>query len=292
MRYRLAPALIVASLALGVAPLITGCMSKAKRHLYNAEDLFEKRDLKGAKAELEESVKLDPNLLDAHKSLAHVDEYVGDFDGAAHEYDTAAMLDPTDQKVMNKARYYRQMKELANSADKGLEDIKAGQVEEGLKTLKDILTQTKERMAHQRAVDALTKAGPIIAQQADDLAKQGKYQDAINDYAFAIRAYLLIAETSKKQQLDPAADATMKSLSAAAKAAGTPDRPFQILNEVLTVDQDNKTAKIELAQVYLSRTPPDETNVSNAADLMEGAGAPDADVAKLRAKAKALSKRH
>ena len=45
----------------------------------------------------------------------------------------------------------------------------------------------------------------------------------------------------------------------------------------------NKTANIELAQVYIRRNPPD---YSTAADLMERAGAPDAEVAKLRAEAK------
>jgi tetratricopeptide (TPR) repeat protein len=282
--------LVVSTVAL--AALIGGCMSKAKQHLYNAEDLFEKRDLKGAQAELQQAVTLDPSLLDAHKSLAHVDEYLGDTEGAAREYDAASQLDPSDQKIMNKARYYRQMKELANSADKALEEVKSGQIEEGIKTLKDILTQTKEKTAHQKAVEALQKAGPMIQQQADDLAKQGKYPDAINDYAFGIRAYLLVAQATQQPQVDPAADQLMKSINAAAKSGGTPDRPFQILNEVLTVDPDNKTAKIELAEVYMSRTPPDETNYSNAADMLEGAGAPDAEVAKLRAKAKALAKHH
>jgi len=52
---------------------------------------------------------------------------------------------------------------------------------------------------------------------------------------------------------------------------------------VLTVDPDNKTANMELAQVYLRRTPPD---YDTAADLEERGGAPDADVKKLRDEAK------
>ncbi len=283
MRLRIAPAALLALLALTITPMLAGCMSKARQHLYTAEDLFEKRDLQGAKRELEEAVKLDPSLTDAHKSLAHVDEYVGDTEGAGHEYDIASQQDPTDQKLMNKARYYHAMKELANSADKALDDIKAGNTEDGLKTLKEILTQTKEKIAHDKAVAALTQAAPIITQQADDLQKQGKYQDAINHYAFALRTYILIAEATHKQTIDPAAEPAMNSLMAAAKAGNTPDRPFQILNEILTIDPDNKAANIDLAQVYLDKTPPD---YGTAADLMERAGAPDADVAKLRKKEK------
>ena len=96
---------IIAPLALG------GCMSKAKKHLYAAEDLFEKRDLKGAQAELQEAIKDDPDLLDAHKSLAHIDEALGDEDGAGQEYDTVSRLDPTDTRALGKARYYRQLKQ-------------------------------------------------------------------------------------------------------------------------------------------------------------------------------------
>ena len=75
MRRRSQIALLACAI-IAAAP-IAGCMSKAKKHLYKAEDLFEKRDLQGAKTELEQAVKEDPGLLDAHKSLAHVDEYLG-----------------------------------------------------------------------------------------------------------------------------------------------------------------------------------------------------------------------
>ena len=52
---------------------------------------------------------------------------------------------------------------------------------------------------------------------------------------------------------------------------------------MLTFDPDNKTANMELAQVYLRRDPPD---YATAADFKERAGAPDAEVKKLRAEAK------
>src|ERR1700682_2409260 len=64
-------------------PVVSGCQTEAKKHLYKAEDLFEKRDLDGAKKELELSLKADPTSLDAHKSLAHIDEALGDSEGAA-----------------------------------------------------------------------------------------------------------------------------------------------------------------------------------------------------------------
>ena len=69
MRTAIARALILPVLL--AIPLVSGCQSEAKKHLYKAEDLFEKRDLDGAKKELELSIKDDPSDLDAHKSLAH-----------------------------------------------------------------------------------------------------------------------------------------------------------------------------------------------------------------------------
>ena len=110
-------------------PFVSGCQSEAKRHLYKAEDLFEKRDLDGAKKELELSIKADPTSLDAHKSLAHIDEALGDEEGAAREYEAASALDPTDQKLLDKARLYKQLEDLANSSGKALDDIKAGKVD-------------------------------------------------------------------------------------------------------------------------------------------------------------------
>ena len=75
MRTSIARALILPVLL--AIPFVSGCQSESKKHLYKAEDLFEKRDLDGAKKELELSIKADPNNLDAHKSLAHIDEALG-----------------------------------------------------------------------------------------------------------------------------------------------------------------------------------------------------------------------
>lgn len=283
MRIRIASALLVPAIVLVAGPLLTGCMSKARRHLYNAEDLFEKRDLKGAKAELGKSIAADPDLLEAHKSLAHIDEYLGDGEGAGREYDIASRLDPTDTKLMNKARYYRYLQELSNSADQAIDDVKAGKIEDGLKTIKNILTQTKDKSAHEKAVAALQKAMPLIIEQADELEKQGKHEAAIDDYAQGLRGYMLISEARHLQKIDPGADAVMHSISGAAKAASTPERSFQILNDILTVYPENKTANLELAQLYLNRKPPDYIT---AADLMERGGAPDDEVKQLRQKAK------
>jgi Tfp pilus assembly protein PilF len=272
----------MAAIALSCAAL-GGCMSKAKRHLYTAEDLFEKRDLKGAKIELEAAIKDDPNLLDAHKSLAHVDEYLGDEEGAAREYEAASRLDPADNKLLNKARYYRQMRELENSANKALDDIKAGRGEEGIGTLGNILTETKQKAAHDRALDALRKAAPLIAQQGDSLQQEKKYDEALKNYGLAIRAWQMVAEASGKQQFDPKADSLIRSINIAAQAGGLPDRAFTILNDVVGFDPDSKVANAELAKAYLARKPPD---YATAADLMERAGASEAEVKAMRARAK------
>jgi tetratricopeptide (TPR) repeat protein len=277
-------ALILLALISLAAPLtLGGCMSKAKKHLYAAEDLFEKRDLAGAKAELEEAVKEDPDLLDAHKSLAHIDEALGDEDGAAEEYDAASRLDPTDSKTLAKARYYHQLKETENSVDEAIGDIKAGKSDEGLSTLRDAIKETRSNAVRDQAIKGLAKAAPLVAQQADDLLAHKDYAGAIKGYDGAVRAYMLIAQATNASSLDPNAGPMLHSANAAAKASGSPDAAFKLLNDVLTADPDNKAANIELAQVYLAHTPPD---YSTAADLMERAGAPDADVAALRAKAK------
>ena len=71
--FLLALTLITAPLALG------GCMSKAKKHLYAAEDLFEKRDLKGAQAELQEAIKESvesPAFADAGKTIGFTPAYL------------------------------------------------------------------------------------------------------------------------------------------------------------------------------------------------------------------------
>ncbi len=287
MRSGIARALMVLALTSIAAPLtLAGCMSKAKRHLYAAEDLFEKRDLKGAQRELEEAIKDDPDLLDAHKSLAHIDEHLGDEEGAAREYDAASRLDPADNKLLAKARYYRLLKQMEDSIDGATGDIKAGKFDEGLNMLKDAIrqsVQSRSKVLHDKALAAMVKAAPMIAERGDELAAQRKYDDAIKTYDSAIRAYMLIAEANSKSQLDPAADKILHSANQAAEASGAPDRTFKLLNDVLTVDPDDKTANLELAQVYLSRTPPD---YDTAADLMERGGAPDAEVKKLRAKAR------
>jgi Tfp pilus assembly protein PilF len=268
-----------------VAPLaLTGCMSKAKRHLYRAEDMFEKRDLTGAQKELQEAIKDDPNLLDAHKSLAVVDEFLGDTAGAAKEYDIVSRLDPTDQKALSKARYYRQLQEMANAVDDAVGEIKAGKIDEGLSALRDALTHSPSKTVRDKALDGLRRGAPMITQQADQLAQDKKYDDAIKTYDSAVRAYMMIVEATKKP-LDPACDKILHSANEAALAMGAPDRTFRLLNDVLAIDPDSKTANMELAQLYLRHHPPD---YETAADLMERAGAPDAEVAKLRAKAKHL----
>src|SRR5882757_7150676 len=163
MRTAISRALIVALLL--ALPVITGCQSEAKKHLYKAEDLFEKRDLEGAKKELELSIKADPNNVDAHKSLAHIDEALGDQEGAAREYSAASTLDPTDQKLMDKTRLYKQLQDMANSSGKALDDIKAGKVEDGVRQLKDIMVQTRIKAARDKALAALGDALPIIEKQ-------------------------------------------------------------------------------------------------------------------------------
>ncbi|MGH7950068.1 MAG: hypothetical protein ACREQF_12640, partial [Candidatus Binataceae bacterium] len=84
-------ALMLVSLA--VAALAAGCQSDAQKHLYKADEMFENKQYENAKKELEESIKLDPNLLDAQKSLAHLSEFLGDHETAAKAYQAASMLD-------------------------------------------------------------------------------------------------------------------------------------------------------------------------------------------------------
>src|SRR5207245_6186132 len=73
MRSRIAAALILT--VVGLLPF-AGCKSyQARSHVNKAEDAFEKRDLKTAQQELKTAISIDPDSLDAHKSLAHIDEY-------------------------------------------------------------------------------------------------------------------------------------------------------------------------------------------------------------------------
>jgi hypothetical protein len=269
-------------------PLVSGCQSEAKRHLYKAEDLFEKRDLDGAKKELELSIKADPSNLDAHKSLAHIDEALDDSEGAAREYAAASALDPTDQKILDKTRLYKQLQDLANSSDKALADIKAGKVEDGVRQLKDILVQTKFKKAREKAVTALGDALPEIEKQGDAQMAAKKYADAINIYDQGVRAAMLLAKVHNGADLGAQGNSLMHKFNEAAKAAGAPDATFKLLNDVIAVYPDDKTANIELAQVYLMRKPPD---YDTAADLEERANVPDDQVRKLRDQAKKQRKK-
>jgi tetratricopeptide (TPR) repeat protein len=281
MRTAIVHALVIPILL--AIPFVSGCQSEAKRHLYKAEDLFEKRDLDGAKKELELSLKADPNSLDAHKSLAHIDEALGDDEGAGREYNAASALDPADQKLMDKARLFKKLEEFANSSGKALDDIKAGKVTEGVATLKDIMVTTRIPAAREKAVNALMDAIPIIEKIGDQQMQDKKYADAINTYEEGIRAAMLMAKAHKMDALGPDADPMMHKITQAAKDARTPDATFKLFNDVIGVYPDDKVANLELAQVYLSKTPPD---YDTAADLEERGGAPDDDVRKLRDQAK------
>jgi Tfp pilus assembly protein PilF len=281
MRTVIARALILPVLL--AIPLVSGCQSEAKKHLYKAEDLFEKRDLDGAKKELEISIKADPNSLDAHNSLAHIDEALGDQEGAAKEYMAASALDPTDQKLLDKARLYKQLQDLANSSGQALDKIKAGKVEEGVAQLKDIMVTSKIPAAREKAVNALSDAIPIIEKVGDQQMADKKYTDAVNTYEQGIRAAMLLARAHKQEALGTDADPMMHKITEAAKASGSTDTTFKLFNDVIGVYPDDKTANMELAAVYLSKTPPD---YDTAADLEERGGAPDDQVRKLRDMAK------
>jgi tetratricopeptide (TPR) repeat protein len=281
MRTAIARALILPVLL--AIPLVSGCQSESKKHLYKAEDLFEKRDLDGAKKELELSIQADPNNLDAHKSLANVDNALGDEEGAGKEFMAASALDPTDQKLLEKARLFKQLQDMANSSGQALDKIKAGQVAEGVAQLKDIITTTKIASARDKAVSALSDALPIIEKVGDQQVADKKYPDAINTYEQGVRAAMLLARAHKQDTLGTEADPMMHKMSEAAKAAGTPDATFKLFNDVIGIYPDDKVANIELAQVYLTRTPPD---YDTAADLEERGGAPDDQVRKLRDMAK------
>jgi len=264
-------------------PLVSGCQSEAKKHLYKAEDLFEKRDLDGAKRELELSIKADPNNVDAHKSLANIDHLLGDEEGAGKEFMAASTLDPTDQKLLDQARLYKQLQDMANSSGQALDKIKAGQVEDGVGQLKTIITTTRIPTAQQKAINALSDAVPIIEKVGDQQMADKKYTDAVNTFEQGIRASMLLARARKMETLGTDADPMMHKINEAAKASGKPDATFKLFNDVIAVYPDDKVANMELAQVYLSESPP---NYDNAADLEERGGAPDDQVRKLRDMAK------
>jgi tetratricopeptide (TPR) repeat protein len=281
MRTAIARALILVVML--AVPLASGCQSESKKHLYAAEDLFEKRDLDGAKKELELSIKADPNNLDAHKSLANIDEALGDQDDAAKEYMAASALDPTDEKLLEKARLYKQLEDLANSSGQALDKIKAGNVADGVAQLKDIIVTTKIPSAREKAVSALSDSLPIIEKVGDQQMADKKYADAVTTYEQGIRAAMLLSRAHKSDTLEPSADPMMQKINEAAKDAGTPDATFKLFNDVIGDYPDDKVANLQLAQVYLSKDPPD---YDTAADLEERGGAPDDQVRKLRDMAK------
>ena len=287
------------ALALALLTLLftaAGC-SPAKRHYNKAEDLLGKFQggdhdmnlVKEAQSELREAVKADPNLLDAHRSLANVDEVLHDYDEAGKEYMAASALNPTDQRMRGKASYYRHLQQLTKQADTALDTIKSGDVTEGMSDLKGALQEagkanlSKATIDHM--IDDLRQGVAAVVQQADQQAQQQKFDDAMKTYDQAVRGYMLLALATKQDKLDPAVDAVMHNAGQVAQKGGPQASQMlsTLLNDVLTFDPDNKTANMELAQLSLHQDPPD---YSTAADLMERAGAPDAEVSKLRAEAK------
>ncbi len=107
----------ITALAVLAIVFLSGCLSEPRRHLDRARILFERRDLRDAKLELIQALKADPDLLEAHKLLARVDEYLGDQQDAALEYQAAARLDPGDARLRNKARFYRRQVGLPDEPD-------------------------------------------------------------------------------------------------------------------------------------------------------------------------------
>ncbi len=273
--------------------LISACQSKSDALVYEANETAKKalqsdpttreKLIIDARGKLDQAVKLDPKNLNGWKLLAQIDEVLGNDDDAGHDYDEASMLDPTDQKLMAKARAYKQLKELENTSNQALDQIKNGQTEEGVRQLKDILVQSRSRATREKALSALKSGVVLMESQGDQAVAAKKYPDAIKVYEQEIRAYMLIAEAHNEPKLDPASDAVLHKINDAAKEGGIPDATFRVLNDVLAVDPDNKIANLELAQVYLRRKPPD---YDTAADLEERGGAPDAEVKKLREEAK------
>ena len=278
---------------LALALVAGGCQTKSQKMVFEANETAKKalesdpntreQLLEKARGELQDAVKEDPKNLDGWKLLSQIDEVLGHTEDAAKDFDAASALDPGDQKLMGKARYYHQLMDMINSSGKALDDIKAGHDEDGIRQLKDIMVQSNSKTAQQKAIKALSDAIPVIEQQGDQQVQDKQYQDAIKTYEQGIRAAMLLAQASTGGKIGPEADSLLHKINEAAKDANTPDATFRILNDVLTVDADNKTANMELAQVYLRRTPPD---YDTAADLEERAGAPDDQVAKLRAQAK------
>ena len=108
------------------AATLCGCISEAKGHLDRARILFDRRDLKAARLELTAALKADPGMLEARKLLARVDEYLGDQQDAALQYEAAARLDPADARLRNKARFYRQQVEHRSEPSGKVESLPGG----------------------------------------------------------------------------------------------------------------------------------------------------------------------
>ncbi len=291
MRRAVARALIIPILLL--LPVISGCQTKSEKLVFQANDTAKKamesspddreKLLEQSRDMLHEAVKDDPKNLDAWKLLGQLDEVLGHQDDAGKDFNEASALDPTDQKLMQKARMYRAIQEMVDNANKALDQIKSGDTAGGMAALKDALLATHSQSTRAKVTAVVAQAVPMVVQQGDQQVKDKKYADAVTTYDQAVRGYIMLAEAQGKHTLDPASDAVLHSANEAANSAGTPDATFRLLNDVLTFDPDNKSANIELAQVYLRRTPPD---YDTAADLEERGGAPDAEVKKLRDEAK------
>jgi tetratricopeptide (TPR) repeat protein len=266
----------------GVAGL-PGCTSKGRRHLSRAHELIEKHDLKGAQAQLRQAIEDAPALAGAHKSLARVDERLGDYGEAASEYQTAAKLSKDGRKLRIKARYCRRLAQIARKADKSLGRIEAGEAEQGMKGLRTALFATTDKTTRNRVLADINRAIPVLVRRGDMQAQQRQYVRAVKTYERAIRCYMLCAEAGSRNALDPTVDQVVRSAAAAARNVGAPDLAFGLLNDVLSLEPNNKSANLELAQLYLRHHPPD---YKTAADLMERAGAPQPEVLKLRAEAK------
>jgi tetratricopeptide (TPR) repeat protein len=296
MRRAIAPALIIPLLF--AVPLISGCQSKSDKLVYQANEIAkqaaqagpkeEKQLLEPARAKLEEAIKLDPKNLNAYKLLGQIDDITGNSDDALKVWTTASELDPTDQQILQHARMYKARQQMIDNAKSAVDQIKTGDVAGGMRALKDALQATKTPQTREKVLEILKDAIPQVAKIGDQQVQDKKFTDAIKTYDQAIRGYMLLAVATKQQSLDPGADAVIHNANEAAKDAGTPDATFGLLNDVLSVDPGNKSANMELAQVYLSRKPPD---YDTAADLEERAGAPDAQVKKLRDEAKRQAKR-
>ncbi len=294
MRRAIARAMMTAIVpVLLMVPFVSGCQSKSEKLVFEANDTAKKamesspddreKLLNQARDMLHEAVKDDPKNLDAWKLLGQLDEVLGHPDDAGKDFNEASALDPTDQKLMQKARMYRAIQQMVDNANGALTQIKSGDTAGGMAALKDALLATHSKFTRDKVTAIIAQAVPLVAQTGDQQVKDKKYAAAVTTYDQAVRGYIMLAEAQGKHSLDPACDAVMHSANEAANSAGTPDATFRLLNDVLTFDPDNKTANLELAQVYLRRNPPD---YDTAADLEERGGAPDAEVKKLRDEAK------